>query len=524
MMRRLVVVAWVAAAMASEMLCGSGSDLPLGRLEGGSGLNALTVSLWLKSREGCAGMRGRSYVDGARAQWHEGCVLVSGIYRDTPVSLWKGQDVVWRNATSGNDFGLGLAGDGRAVFGAGYRHVPDLEGRGPHDDASLWPAARDSSVRSPGSLLDGGWHHVAATRSGEGVLRLYVDGTRVDEVAAACCVDGPVPVPKVYERVGAAVDATKRHGCCPENGFELEDAPEVLRVGQLYRGCLRVPQLLPRALDADGVRRLMSETALPDRPRFPLYFVAGDDAGSQAMRDAFVAGLKDDFDLRERRPGDVHAAGSFEGASRWLTKMRLVLKAIDDHRADPDAVAVVSDMDLTFFRPVAPVIQRLLVAKDVVFQRDTADKRDVNLGFFAFKCNARVRALVEGVVTGVALPWNDTRYELICRTGAGTSCKAPSDQYVLNRLLRRPELLAIPTTVAWGFLPLEVVTESYLKTRIPISGAFHMYFKTDNVMFHANTAAGSKKAREIKQDKVNGMLKHYEANRLKDPCLFHACW
>ena len=119
------------------------------------------------------------------------------------------------------------------------------------------------------------------------------------------------------------------------------------------------------------------------------------------MRDAFVGGLRDDWDLRERRPGDLHPAAAVEGQGRWLTKMRLALRAVAD-APDAAAVAVVSDMDLVFFRPVAPVIQRLLLAKDVVFQRDTADKRDVNLGFFAFKCNARVRALVEGVVTGVA--------------------------------------------------------------------------------------------------------------------------
>ena len=89
---------------------------------------------------------------------------------------------------------------------------------------------------------------------------------------------------------------------------------------------------------------------------------------------------------------------------------------------------------------------------------------------------------------------------------------------------RRPELLGLRSAVAWGFLPLEVATESYLKTRVPASGAFHMYFKTDNVMFHANAGAGHKKAREIKQDKVDGMRKHYAANAAKDACLRHACW
>ena len=102
-------------------------------------------------------------------------------------------------------------------------------------------------------------------------------------------------------------------------------------------------------------------------------------------------------------------------------------------------------------------------------------------------------------------------------------CRAPSDQFVLNRLLRRPELMEAPR-VAWGFLPLELATESMLKTRIPAAGAFHMYFKTDNVMFHANTNANHKRARAIKQEKIGGMLKHYADNARRDPCLRHECW
>ncbi|KAH8043220.1 hypothetical protein JL721_13175 [Aureococcus anophagefferens] len=469
------------APVAAAMLCGAGQEEPLGRLGGGTGLRSLSVSVWLKSTEGCAPLKGRAYAAGDAAQWHEGCTLVSGIFRDPPPALWKGQDAVWRNQTSGNDFGLSLSGDGRALFGA----------------------------------------------------RLH-----------ACCVPGAAPVPAAYAGVDAAYDATERRGCCGSSGrYALEDVPEVLRVGQLYRGCLRAPALDPVAVDADGARRAMSETALEPPPRYPLYFVAGADEGSQAMRDAFVGGLRDDWDLRERRPGDLHPTAAVEGQGRWLTKMRLALRAGQQKRAkfptskahisavfrslggrdapDAAAVAVVSDMDLVFFRPVAPAVRRLLADRDVVFQRDAADKRDVNLGFFAFRCNGRVRALLEGVIAGVTLPWNDTRYERICRKGAGTACRAPSDQFVLNRLLRRPELLGLRSAVAWGFLPLEVATESYLKTRVPASGAFHMYFKTDNVMFHANAGAGHKSARSSIQGGGGTPATRLTPRRT---CLRHACW
>ena len=309
------------APVAAAMLCGAGQEEPLGRLGGGTGLRSLSVSVWLKSTEGCAPLKGRAYAAGDAAQWHEGCTLVSGIFRDPPPALWKGQDAVWRNRTSGNDFGLSLSGDGRALFGAGYRHVPDLEGRGPHDEA--FPPPRDTTLRSRESLLDGAWHHVLGARSADGELALYVDGARHDAADQACCVPGAAPVPAAYAGVDAAYDATERRGCCGSSGrYALEDVPEVLRVGQLYRGCLRAPALDPVAVDADGARRAMSETALEPPPRYPLYFVAGADAGSQAMRDAFVGGLRDDWDLRERRPGDLHPTAAVEGQGRWLCRMQ----------------------------------------------------------------------------------------------------------------------------------------------------------------------------------------------------------
>ena len=85
---------------------------------------------------------------------------------------------------------------------------------------------------------------------------------------------GAAPVPAAYAGVDAAYDATERRGCCGSSGrYALEDVPEVLRVGQLYRGCLRAPALDPVAVDADGARRAMSETALEPgqqkRAKFP---------------------------------------------------------------------------------------------------------------------------------------------------------------------------------------------------------------------------------------------------------------
>lgn len=377
----VVLVAAGAALGGAEMLCGRGGERPLSRLHGGSSLVEFTLSLWLKTRQGCAPLKKKAYPASAGAQWHEGCALVSGVFRDTPTALWRGSDAAWRNASSGNDFGLSLAGDGVVLFGVGYRHVPDLEGRGPHDDA--YPPPRDTTIRSAAPVTDGNWRHVAATRSAAGGLRLYVDGVLVATGAQACCLDGAAPVPAAYAAVGASVDATSRRGCCDENGYSLEDAPDALAVGQLYAGCLRAVGLDPVAATPAAVAASRAGTALPAPPAYPLYFVAAADVGSREMRDAFVGGLKDGWDLREFSPATV--GGGVVGASRWLTKMRLALRAVDDARS-PSDVAVVSDLDIAFYRPVAPLIERALARADIAFQRDSADKRDVNLGFFQCTC------------------------------------------------------------------------------------------------------------------------------------------
>lgn len=65
-----------------------------------------------------------------------------------------------------NDFGVALRSDGRVVAGVGAPDVP--------------------IVSSTGGYNNGGWHHVAFTRtSGSGLLQLYVDGVAAGTATAS---------------------------------------------------------------------------------------------------------------------------------------------------------------------------------------------------------------------------------------------------------------------------------------------------------------------------------------------------
>jgi hypothetical protein len=95
-----------------------------------------SIELWFRSTQANGG---------TGAQWYNAAALVDA-------------------AASGvtNDFGVGLASDGRVVAGVGTA------------------GGTDSSIRSQAGLNDGTWHHVVFTRTQTGgALALYIDGVQV---------------------------------------------------------------------------------------------------------------------------------------------------------------------------------------------------------------------------------------------------------------------------------------------------------------------------------------------------------
>jgi hypothetical protein len=96
----------------------------------------LSIELWFRSTQANGG---------TGTQWYNAAALVDA-----------------SAAGVANDFGVGLASDGRVVAGVGTA------------------GGADSSIRSQAGLNDGGWHHVVFTRTQTGGgLALYVDGIQV---------------------------------------------------------------------------------------------------------------------------------------------------------------------------------------------------------------------------------------------------------------------------------------------------------------------------------------------------------
>ena len=109
--------------------------------------------------------------------------------------------------------------------------------------------------------------------------------------------------------------------------------------------------------------------------------------------------MKDDFELKPTKVDDkIHL-----GKNLWLLKPHLIIEAIKNNLKN-ESVIIFSDVDIMFFKPVIPMIEKLMKGKDMLFQREhgwTGDPKDfwkgecplghngVNIGFIAIKCNNR---------------------------------------------------------------------------------------------------------------------------------------
>ncbi|KAH8051692.1 hypothetical protein JL720_15077 [Aureococcus anophagefferens] len=235
----------------------------------------------------------------------------------------------------------------------------------------------------------------SSTRDGQGLaLYVHVDGAR--RAGSFTVSGGRTGDSALNNAVTKAGGSPGYKGSAPPH--PLADAPLEVKLGERFRGCLRDVALHAAALEPSAVARGAKALALaaPRRPvrkaPIPLYFYSHSDAASRDMRDKFVASIRDaasDVVLREW----VIGASKEDQTQRFGTKIELVLRAI---RENPrDSVVIVSDMDLRFYKPMAPVIDAYIGVGDpydvdIVFQRDEDRSLQGNLGFMALKCNKAV--------------------------------------------------------------------------------------------------------------------------------------
>ena len=424
---------------------------------------------------------------------------------------------------SRSDWGVSLAPDGSILFGHGHRDfgtatmsagTERAAGRPVRDLTFRAAAAAPSSAGGGGGaapdLLDGAWHDVVVVRKRRNPvaspeeeanaflkpflgphdtseLRVYVDGAR--RGGAFVASGGRYSDAATNNANKDAGGSPGYLGSAPPH--PLVDSPVAATLGERFRGCLRDVAVHASALDPSDVALGAAALARsvkgpPKRTQpIPLYFYAHSDADSREMRDKFVASIRDSGDdvvLREWVVGD----GVEDQSKRFSTKIDLVLRAI---RENPkDSVVIVSDVDVRFFKPVAPVVDAYVGVGDaydvdVAFQRDEDRSLQVNLGFMALKCNKAVADLFK--ITG----------EIILQNRPG----ATGDQRIVNRALANPWFYGMPR-LKWAVFPSELATNSVVNDHTKDA----MYGSDFNnwVLFHANdygrAGLGSSKARVAK--------------------------
>lgn len=168
------------------------------------------------------------------------------------------------------------------------------------------------------------------------------------------------------------------------------------------------------------------------------------------LRDTiFLPTLRDPWELIEIRVevpgnGDFRSDGFYEAvAVRTRRYVELVRRFAGE-------IIVFSDVDIQWFQPVQADLLREMEDLDMVFQRDHATKRKVNVGFFALRANAR-------------------SLDLLIRT-ADAAERRLSDQNFVNELVQHD---AMPCR--FGLLPATYFNDALKAGPIPPRDQWKLY-------------------------------------------------
>lgn len=106
------------------------------------------------------------------------------------------------------------------------------------------------------------------------------------------------------------------------------------------------------------------------------------------MKTHFVRSMKDDFEHKpffmENVKLDItYPAGGIEF---WKFKTQMIIDAIKENITD-NSVIVISDIDIQFFNPVIPIIEKIMAFNDMAFQQET-ELKGLNIGFMTIRCNS----------------------------------------------------------------------------------------------------------------------------------------
>jgi len=202
------------------------------------------------------------------------------------------------------------------------------------------------------------------------------------------------------------------------------------------------------------------------------------------MKNMFEQSFKDDFEpcpvhtdsidpqIINKDMDNFSAIGG--GIASWLTKVGIILDAIDS--GEPDEIFVMSDIDIVFYKPVLPIINKFMQGVSLCLQRETFDEGGVNIGFMGIRCDQASKNF-----------WKSVRDEIIL--------KRKWDQEVVNNLL------TFKFPIKWRMFPVEIWNYTQRKY-IPRNMALH----------HANAA----KTTEDKLDQIHRVRRDWR-NRYYSP-------
>ena len=485
----------------STMCFQTPSSRPTHYIEGAYNLRSFSITFWMRTPP----ERTPPCKVPFNSHWFDGCMLVIGAPAAHQSAFWTSRARTYRKRRGRNDFGVSMGSDGQLMFGLGHRSltVPRIPWKGqitygipkfPVYKSSEY-AGEDHTLHTQTKVNDGKWHHITVQRNASHYeLVVYIDGV------PHTCTNG----------LGRCVGNLTNHGRLTDTYFRAG-------LGWGFDGCMRDVQLhaatsltalehyeglearvrddIAGTVGMGGVAKVKSSTKKKFGPYLVFYYYIANNESAwlhENFRQSIErSGNAGSLVLRPTSAGDA----IFHGA-RWGFKLNMILGALKAQ--PPGAIILISDIDIVYFRPIAPIISYSTENRmehgellDMVFQRNDDDSMEANIGFMALRCNERVIRFWEAVRDMVRKREENKKPEI-----------NGGDQRVVNKFLMNPGILGTATDLRWGLLPPDICSHVYSTHRNVLGGGMYQQYDID--LFHANKGGHFtvEKGRSMKMDSI----------------------
>ncbi|MGO9594073.1 MAG: putative nucleotide-diphospho-sugar transferase [Steroidobacteraceae bacterium] len=123
----------------------------------------------------------------------------------------------------------------------------------------------------------------------------------------------------------------------------------------------------------------------------------------------FLSGIEDGLRVHhlELPVAGLKSAPAGGGIATWEYKTKLLIELAS---GDPKNIVLLTDIDIEFYRPIAPLITEMLDTTDLLFQRERSKGSEVNIGVIAFRPSQELAHFWEQVLKRVLVSqtWDQT--------------------------------------------------------------------------------------------------------------------